>query len=88
MTSLAEKVRSAFCSVGSRESRGVHTSMDAEYLVVDDDTQGQKVKHIREVMPDICIAVLPGALGIEAVGLCHSAGLVVSSDQMNSVGVS
>lgn len=64
------------------------TSVDAENLVVYYDTQGQKVKHVGKVVPDVGVAVLARALGVEAVGLGDAAGFVVASDQMDSVGVS
>jgi hypothetical protein len=41
--------------------------MNAEYLVINHDAQGQEVEHVGEVVPDISIAVLPGTFGIEAV---------------------
>ncbi len=65
-----------------------HTSMDAEDLVIDDHAQGQEIEHVSEVMPDISIAVLPGAFGIEAIRLGYAARLMVAADQMYSVGVS
>lgn len=46
--------------------------MNAKDLIVDHDRQGQKVKHVREVMPDVRIAVLPCALGVEPIGLCDT----------------
>ena len=62
--------------------------MDAEYLVVDDHAEGQKVKHVGKVVPDVGVAVLARALGVEAVRLRHASRLVVSSDQSDAVGVS
>ena len=62
--------------------------MDTEYLVVDDNTQGKEIKHIREVVPDISVAIFSGTLGVETIRLCDSTGLVVSSNQMNALGVS
>ena len=62
--------------------------MDAEYLVVDDDAEGEIVEHIGKVVPYIGVAVFAGALGVEAVGLRHAAGLVISSYQMDAAGVS
>lgn len=32
--------------------------MDAEDLVVDDDTEGKKVEHVRKVVPYIGVSVL------------------------------
>lgn len=48
------------------------TSMYTEDLVIDDGTQGEEVKHIREVVPDVRVSVLAGTLGIEAIGLCDA----------------
>lgn len=62
--------------------------MDTENLVIYDDTKRQKVKHVGKVMPDIGVAVLARAFGVEAVGLGDAAGFMVASDQMDSVGVS
>ena len=62
--------------------------MDTEYLVVDDHTQSEKVEHVCKIVPDIGVAVLAGTLGIKAVRLRHTAGFVVASNQMHSVGVS
>jgi hypothetical protein len=44
-----------------------HTSMNAEYLVIDDNTQCKKIEHIRKVVPNICISILPRAFRIETV---------------------
>lgn len=62
--------------------------MYAEYLIVDDNTEREEVKHVGEVVPDISIAVLPRTLGVKAVGLRNSSRLVVASNQMDAVGVS
>lgn len=62
--------------------------MHAEDLVVYDDAERQKVEHVGEVVPDIRIAVLARALGVETVGLGHAARLVVAADEVHSVGVS
>lgn len=39
-------------------------------------------------MPDIGVAIFPGTLGIESVGLGDTTGLMVSSNKMNALGVS
>lgn len=62
--------------------------MYTENLVVYYDTERQEVKHVGEVVPDVGIAILSRALGIEAIGLSDAARLVVAADQMHSVGVS
>jgi hypothetical protein len=43
------------------------TSMNTKDLIVDDDTQGEKVEHVRKVVPHICVPVFPRAFRIEAV---------------------
>ena len=48
---------------------GAQTPMHAEYIVVDDDAQGEEVKHVGEIMPHACISILPIAFRIESVRL-------------------
>lgn len=67
---------------------GERTAVDAKDLVVDDDAERQKVKHVGKVVPDAGVAVLAGTFRVEAVRLRHAARLVVPADQMDSVGVS
>lgn len=69
------------------DGRG-QAAMDAEDLVVDNDAKSEKIEHIGEIMPDVCIAILSGALGVEAIRLCDTSGLMVSADQVHSVRVS
>ena len=66
---------------------GRQAAVDAEDLVVDDDRQGEEVEHICKVVPHVCVAILAGALGVEAVRLCDAAGLVVAADEMDAVRV-
>ena len=54
--------------------------MYAEYLVVDNHTQRQEVKHIRKIMPTVRAAVFSGAFGVEAIRLCDASGLVIAAD--------
>jgi hypothetical protein len=56
------------------------TSVDAEDLVINDDTQRQKVKHICEVMPYVGITVLARALSVESIGLGDATRFVVPAD--------
>ncbi len=42
-------------------------SMYAEDLIVDDHAQGKEIKHVREVMPYICIAIFACAFSVETV---------------------
>lgn len=48
-------------------AREPRTSMHTEYIVVDNRTQGKEIKHIRKVMPDIGVAVLPRTFCIEPI---------------------
>lgn len=34
------------------------TAMNAEDLVIDDNAESQKVEHIREIVPDVCVSIL------------------------------
>lgn len=54
--------------------------MHAEYLVVDNDGEGEEIEHVGEVVPDVRIAVFAVAFGVETVGLCYASGLVVAAD--------
>ena len=62
--------------------------MHAEDLIVDHHAESEEIKHIGEIMPNVCVAVLAGALGVETVRLCYTPGLVVPADQMHSLRVS
>ena len=64
------------------------TTVDTKYLVINDNTQSKEIEHIGKVVPDIGVAVFSGTLGIEAIRLGHTAGLVVASNKMNALGVS
>jgi len=64
------------------------TPMNAEYSVIDHDGQRQEVKHVCEVCPNSGRAILPHTFRIEAVRLGDGSGLVIPSDQLNSVWVS
>lgn len=60
-------------------------AVDAKDLVVDDDRQRQEVEHVGEVVPNVCIAVLPRTLGVETVRLGNASRLVVATDKVDSV---
>lgn len=62
--------------------------MHTEYLVVDYHAQSKEIKHIRKVVPDVGIAVLPRALRVEPVGLRHTPRFMVPSYQMYAMWVS
>lgn len=54
-------------SAPTTKKRPNSTSMYAEDLVVDDYTQSEEVKHVREVVPDIRVSIFPRAFCIESV---------------------
>lgn len=66
---------------------GREAAVDAENLVVDDNTEGEEVEHVGEVVPNAGVAVLARALGVEAVALGDAAALVVAADQVDAVRV-
>lgn len=61
--------------------------MYAEDLVIYNDRQCQEVEHVGEIVPDIRVAVLSRALGVEAVRLGDAARLVIATDEVDSVWV-
>lgn len=79
---LAETVNDLYLVDGMDGRR--ESTVHAEDLVVDHDAQGQKVEHVGEVVPDVRVTVFPRALGVEAVGLCDTAGFVVPADKVYS----
>ena len=56
----------------------------AKYLVVDHDGESEKIKHVREVVPNVGVAIFAIALGVETIGLCYTAGLVIAADQVHA----
>ena len=52
---------------------GAQTAMDAEYRIINDDTEGEKVEHVRKGLPDCRRSILAGAFEVESVGLRLSA---------------
>ena len=64
------------------------TAMYTKNLVVDDNTQCQEIKHVCKVMPNVCVAVLASAFGVEAIGLCDASGLMIPPDKVNAMWVS
>lgn len=48
------------------------------YLCVYEGCKRKVVKEVCEIFPDICVAIFPQALVIEAINLCDLSALVVS----------
>lgn len=59
--------------------------MEAEDLIFDDGSQGQVVKQLSELLPDICVAVFTQAFIIETIYLCDLSRLVVASENSDSI---
>lgn len=62
--------------------------MNTEDLIVDNHTQSEEVKHVGEVMPDVRISIFPCAFRIESIRLRNATRLMVSTNKMNTLGVS
>lgn len=62
--------------------------MHAKYLVVDHDAESQEIKHVREIVPDVGIAVLAGAFSVETIRLGDATRFVISADKVDTLGVS
>ena len=69
------------------DARG-ETTVQTEDLVVNQGGEGQVVKKICEVLPDIGVAVLSETLVVETVNLGDLSRLVVSAEDGNALGVS
>jgi len=59
--------------------------MEAENLIFDDSGQGQVVKQVSQVLPDVSVAVLAKTLVVEAIHLGNLSAFVVSSENCDSV---
>ena len=59
--------------------------MYTEYLIIDHDTEGQEIKHVREVMPHVRGSVLSRALGIKSIRLGDAPRFVIPSNQVDTV---
>lgn len=54
--------------------------METEYLVVDESGEGQEVKEISEVFPDIRVTVFPQTLVVKTVHLGDLTRFVVAAE--------
>lgn len=63
-------------------------AVDTEDLVIYNNTQSKKIEHVSEIVPDIGVTVFSSAFGVETVRLRHTSRFMVSSDQMDSFGIS
>ena len=58
--------------------------MKAENLIFDDSCQRQVVKEVRQVLPDISIAVLSETLIVEAIDLCDLTTFMVTAENRDA----
>ena len=61
--------------------------MQAKYAIRNDCRHGQVVEGVREILPDVCIAVLAKALVVETIDLRDLATLVVAAENSDSAAV-
>jgi hypothetical protein len=59
--------------------------METENLILDDSSQGQIIKELCELFPDVRVPVFPQALIVETIYLGDLSTLVVSSEDSESV---
>jgi hypothetical protein len=59
--------------------------MEAKDLVVDKSGEGEVVEQICKILPYICISIFTKTLIIKPVDLCDLSGLVVSTENGNSL---
>lgn len=62
-----------------------HTWVRRPHLVIDKCSEGQIVKQICEVLPNIGISIFPQAFVVKAVHLCDLSALVVPSENCDSL---
>jgi len=73
--------------IQSINARG-EAAMKTEDLVVDQGSEGEVVKEVGEVLPDISVSVFAKTLVVETVDLGDLTGLVISSKNGDSLRVS
>lgn len=66
---------------------GAQAAVQAEDLAVDQGSQGQVVEQVREILPDVGVAVLPETLVVESVDLGDLAGLVVAAQYRDALAI-
>lgn len=67
--------------------RRTETAVKAEDLILNQGSKGEVVKEVREILPDISVAIFPQTLVVEAIDLCDLARLVVSTQDRDALGV-
>jgi hypothetical protein len=62
--------------------------MDAEYLTIDDSGQSKEIEDLTAGLPYGCIAIFGLAFFVKTIDLSNLAGLVVSTNERDTVGKS
>lgn len=70
--------------VDARTQAAVYT----KDLIVNDTAQRKVVEHVGEIVPDRRVAVFSGTLRVKAVRLGNTSALMVTSDEVDSIGIS
>jgi len=83
---LLYAVKSA--NVVERVDAGRETTVQTEYLVVDEGSEREVIEQVCEELPDICVAIFAQALVVEAIYLRDLAGLVISAQDSDALRVS
>ena len=65
-------------------NRRRETSMQAEYLIVNEGSERQEVEKVGKVLPDIRVSVFSHAFIVKAIHLSDLPRLVVASGEVNS----
>jgi hypothetical protein len=63
------------------------SAVKTEDLVFDESSEGKVVEEVGEVFPHISVAIFAEAFVIEAVDLCDLSGLVVATENGNTLWV-
>lgn len=61
--------------------------MQAEDLVLDKGGEGEEIEEIGEVLPHVRVAILSKAFVVKSIDLRDLAGLVISSEDGDTLGV-
>jgi hypothetical protein len=67
---------------------GGETSVQAEYLVIDQGGEGEVVEQIGEVLPYVRIAIFSETFIVEPIDLCDLTGFVVATEDGDALGIS
>lgn len=68
-------------------NRRTETAVEAEDLILNQGSKGEVIKEVREILPDISVAIFPQTLVVEAIDLCDLTGLVVSTQDRDALRV-